>query len=153
MSTPFLFASSLRASSVDGRRDPAEFDPGAEYRGSIRRSRDGLEEGLQMGKYLFHGSYSTEGLRGIIKEGGSARTMVVETLAKSVGGSLESFHFAFGDDSYYIICDLPNDEAAAAVSLTVTASGAVSNTTEKLLTPAQVDAAVKLSPKYRAPGK
>ena len=105
-----------------------------------------------MGKYLFHGSYSTEGLRGIVKEGGTARIKVVETLAESVGGRMESFYFAFGEDAYYIVCDLPNDEAAAAVSLTVTASGAVTNTTTKLLTPAQVDAAVKLTPKYRAPG-
>ncbi len=106
-----------------------------------------------MGKYLFHGSYSTEGIRGVMKEGGTSRLKVVETLTKSVGGSLESFHFAFGDDSYFIICDLPNDEAAAAVAMTVAASGAVSNSTTKLLTPAQVDAVVKLSPTYRAPGK
>jgi uncharacterized protein with GYD domain len=105
-----------------------------------------------MSKYLFHGSYSAEGVRGVIKEGGTSREKVVETLTKSVGGSLESFHFAFGNDSYFIICDLPSDEAAAAVALTVAASGAVSNTTTKLLTPAQVDAAVKLSPTYRAPG-
>jgi uncharacterized protein with GYD domain len=106
-----------------------------------------------MGKYLFHGSYSTEGIRGVVKEGGTSRLKVVETLAKSVGGNLESFYFAFGDDSYFIVCDLPNDEAAAAVAMTVSASGAVSNSTTKLLTPAQVDAAVKLSPTYRAPGQ
>ena len=106
-----------------------------------------------MGKYLFHGSYSAEGIRGVMKEGGTSRVKVVETLTKSVGGSLECFHFAFGDDSYFIICDLPSDEAAAAVAMTVAASGAVSNSTTKLLTPAQVDAAVKLSPTYRAPGQ
>jgi len=105
-----------------------------------------------MGKYLFHGTYTTEGLRGILKKGGTNRVAVVEALAKSVGGSMESFHFAFGDDSYIIICDLPSDEAAAAVSMTVNASGAVSNSTTRLLTPAQVDAAAKLSPVYRAPG-
>jgi uncharacterized protein with GYD domain len=77
----------------------------------------------------------------------------VTTLAESVGGSLESYYFAFGDDSYFIVVDLPNDEAAAAVALTVGASGAVSNSTIKLLTPEQVDAALKLSPTYRAPGK
>ena len=68
-----------------------------------------------MGKYLFRGSYSAEGLRGVIKDGGTSREKVVETLAESVGGSLDSFHFAFGDDSYFVVCDLPNDEAAAAV--------------------------------------
>ena len=106
-----------------------------------------------MGKYLFRGSYTTEGIRGIVKEGGTSRTKAVEALAKSVGGKLESFYFAFGDDSYFIVCDLPDDEAAAACALVVASSGAVSNSTVKLLTPKEVDAAVKLSPKYRAPGK
>lgn len=106
-----------------------------------------------MGKYLFHGSFTTDGLRGIQKEGGTSRTEAVTTLAQSLGGSLESYYFAFGDDSYFVVVDLPDDESAAACALAVAASGAVSNSTIKLLTPAQVDAAVKLSPKYRAPGQ
>jgi uncharacterized protein with GYD domain len=106
-----------------------------------------------MGKYLFHGSFTTDGLRGIQKEGGTSRTKAVTTLAESLGGSLESYYFAFGDDSYFVVVDLPDDEAAAACALAVAASGAVSNSTIKLLTPAQVDAAVKLSPNYRAPGQ
>jgi uncharacterized protein with GYD domain len=106
-----------------------------------------------MGKYLFHGSFTADGLRGIIKDGGTARTKAVATLAESLGGSLESYYFAFGDDSYFVVVDLPDDEAAAACALAVAASGAVSNSTIKLLTPAQVDAAVKLSPNYRAPGQ
>jgi len=106
-----------------------------------------------MGKYLFHGSFTTDGLRGVAKEGGSGRTKAVQTLAQSLGGSLESYYFAFGDDSYFVVVDLPNDEAAAACAIAVGASGAVSNSTIKLLTPEQVDAAVKLSPNYRAPGQ
>jgi uncharacterized protein with GYD domain len=108
---------------------------------------------VDVGKYLFHGSFTTEGLRGVMKEGGTARTKAVATLAESVGGSFESYYFAFGDTSYFVVCDLPNDEAAAAVALAVGASGAVSNSTVKLLTPEQVDAAVKLTPNYRAPGQ
>jgi len=106
-----------------------------------------------MAKYLFHGSFSIDGLRGIQKEGGTSRTKAVTTLAESLGGSLESYYFAFGDDSYFVVVDLPDDEAAAACAIAVGASGAVSNSTIKLLTPAQVDAAVKLSPNYRAPGQ
>lgn len=105
-----------------------------------------------MGKYLFHGSFSAEALRGIMKEGGTSRPKAVADLAQSVGGRMDAYYFAFGDDSYFVVCDLPNDEAAAACALTVAASGAVSNSTVKLLTPEQVDAAAKLSPKYRAPG-
>jgi len=106
-----------------------------------------------MAKYLFHGSFTTEGLRGVLKEGGSGRRQAVSTLAESLGGSLESYYFAFGKDSYFVVVDLPNDEAAAACALAVSASGAVANSTIKLLTTEQVDAAVKLSPKYRAPGQ
>jgi uncharacterized protein with GYD domain len=106
-----------------------------------------------MGMYMVHGSYSVDGIRGVMKEGGTARAKVVATLVTSVGGTLESFYFAFGKDSFFVIADLPNDEAAAAVSMTVAASGAVTSSTTKLLTPAQVDAAVKVSPTYRAPGK
>jgi uncharacterized protein with GYD domain len=106
-----------------------------------------------MGKYLFHGSFTQTGLQGLMKEGGSARLKAVQDLAQSVGGSMETYYFAFGKDSYYIVCDLPSDEAASAVSLVVNASGAAANTTTKLLTAQQVDAAVKLSPAYRPPGK
>ena len=106
-----------------------------------------------MGKYLFRGQFTPDGLRGILKEGGSGRSKAVAALAESVGGTLESYYFAFGDDSYFVVCDLPNDEAAAAIGITVSASGAVSNSTVKLLTGEQIDAAVKRSPTYRAPGQ
>ena len=106
-----------------------------------------------MGKYLIRGSFTQDGLRGILKEGGSGRRKAVATLVESVGGSLESYYFAFGDDSYFITVDMPDDEAAASVALTVGASGAVVISTVKLLTPEQVDVAVKRSPRYRAPGQ
>jgi Uncharacterized conserved protein len=105
-----------------------------------------------MGKYLIRGSFTQDGLRGILKEGGTGRRTAVAALAESVGGSLESYYFAFGDDSYFIVCDMPDDEAAASIALTVGASGAVSISTVKLLTPEQIDIAVKRSPTYRAPG-
>ena len=69
-----------------------------------------------------------------------------------MGGKLESYHFAFGDTDYFIIVDLPDNNAAAAVSLTVGASGAIANRTTVLLTAAEVDEAVKKSPAYRPPG-
>jgi len=69
-----------------------------------------------------------------------------------VGGKLESYHFAFGDTDYFIIVDLPDNNAAAAVSLTVGASGAIANRTTVLLTAAEVDEAVKKNPSCRPPG-
>lgn len=105
-----------------------------------------------MSKYLFIANYSADGVKGILKEGGSGRREAVTALAKSVGGSLESLYFAFGGDDVFAVCDLPDDEAAAAVALTVGASGTTTVRTVTLLTTEQIDAATKRSPAYRAPG-
>lgn len=106
-----------------------------------------------MAKYLITGSYTQSGIAGVIAEGGSARRDVVGKLAKSVGGSLESFYLGFGSDDFHIVVDLPSAEAAAAVGMTVGASGGATIRTTVLLTAEQVDAAAKLSPSYRAPGR
>ncbi len=105
-----------------------------------------------MPKYLIVANYSPDGLQGVLAEGGTGRSQAVAALAESVGGSLESFYFAFGGDDAFVICDLPDDEAAAAVGITVGASGKASVRTITLLTPEQVDAATKRSPAYRPPG-
>ena len=105
-----------------------------------------------MAKYLITGSYTQSGIKGVLGEGGSGRRTAVEKLATSVGGSLESFYFGFGGDDFYVTVDLPGNEAAAAVAMTVAGSGGANARTVVLLTPEEVDAATKLSPSYRAPG-
>jgi uncharacterized protein with GYD domain len=105
-----------------------------------------------MAKYLVHGSYTVEGIRGVRKEGGSGRVDAVRKLATSVGGSLESFYFAFGGDDYYVVVDLPDNVAAAAVATAVAATDSVSIKTTVLLTPEEVDAASKVDVSYRPPG-
>ncbi len=105
-----------------------------------------------MPKYLFTGSYTAEGAKGILKEGGSSRRKAIQSLAKSVGGTIDSFYLAFGTDDFYVTGDLPNHAAAAAVSLTVGATGTSRVRTIVLLTPEDVDKASKLSPTFRPPG-
>ena len=105
-----------------------------------------------MPKYLFQASYSAEGVKGLQSAGGSARRDAVSHMAESLGGQLELFHFGFGERDAYVICDLPDNESAAAVALTVNASGAVGVKTTVLLTPEEVDAAAKRSVDYRPPG-
>ena len=105
-----------------------------------------------MPKFLFQASYTPEGLKGVRSGGGSARREAITHMAEGVGGRLESFHFAFGDRDAYVIVDLPDNESAAAVALTVNASGAVAVETVALLTPEEVDAAAGRSIDYSPPG-
>lgn len=105
-----------------------------------------------MPRYMLHGSYTASGAAGLLKEGGSGRRAAVEAVAKSVGGSIESMDWAFGAEDFYIIANVPDAETAAALSLTVGASGAVSVTTSELLSAAQVDAVVRRRVDYRPPG-
>ena len=106
-----------------------------------------------MGKYLIKGSYSTEGVKGVLKEGGSGRAAAVEQLAGGLGGSVESLYFAFGTSDVYVIVDLPDNASAAAVAAAVGASGALrSYETVVLLSPGEIDEAVKKAVSYRPPG-
>lgn len=105
-----------------------------------------------MPKYLITGSYTVQGIQGVLAEGGSGRATAVTKLIESLGGKVESLYFGFGSDDFYITVDLPGNSAAAAGSAVVAAAGGARARVVVLLTPAEIDAAVKLSPTYRAPG-
>jgi uncharacterized protein with GYD domain len=105
-----------------------------------------------MSKFLFQVSYAPEGVQGVRSAGGSSRREVSAQVAESLGGKLESFHFAFGESDAFAIVDLPDNESAAAVALTINASGAVSVKTSVLLTPEEIDAAAQRSIDYSPPG-
>ncbi len=106
-----------------------------------------------MPKYLFHVNYVGEGVKGLLKDGGSKRRAVVEKFFKSVGGAIEAFYYAFGDTDLYIISDFPDHATAASCILTVTATGTVTVKTTVLLTPEEVDKAAKKTPTYTPPGQ
>ena len=105
-----------------------------------------------MPKYLFRARYTREGLQGVLKEGGASRIEAVRELMASVGGTLESAYWAFGDDDFIAIGDLPDNVAAAAAASRVSASGIGSVSTTVLLTAAEVDEAAGRSVTYRPPG-
>ena len=106
-----------------------------------------------MPKYLVEGSYTTDGTKGLLKDGGSKRRAAVEALMKGLGGSVEAFYYAFGEPDAYVIVDAPDNVTAAAVSLAVNASGAVTLKTTPLLTPEEIDQATQKTVNYRAPGQ
>ena len=106
-----------------------------------------------MPKYLIHASYTGEGVKGLLKEGGSKRKAAAETAIKIVGATLEALYFAFGDEDIVAIIDGPDNATMAAASLAINASGAVTLKTTALLTPEEIDKATQVSVSYKAPGR
>ena len=105
-----------------------------------------------MAKYLLEVQYTLDGARGVLANGGSARRTAAAAAVKSVGGKIESFYFAFGKNDAYVIADLPDNTSAAALALTVTASGAASVRTIVLLTPDAASTSSGKDVRYRPPG-
>ncbi len=106
-----------------------------------------------MPKYLVQASTTVEGAKGLLKEGGTSRRAAIEKLVKSLGGTLEAFYYAFGETDEYIIADLPDNASMAAAALVGIAGGASTVKTTVLITPEEIDQAVKKSPTYRPPGQ
>jgi len=106
-----------------------------------------------MPKYLFYGSYSKEGYRELMKEGGSSRIEAAKQALVSVGGSLEAFYFSFGDYDFYIIVNLPDDVTTTAITLAGNTSGMFNIHGVSLLTPEELDEAVNLEVDFRPPGQ
>lgn len=105
-----------------------------------------------MAKYLVEASYLSEGINGLLKEGGTRRREAVDQLFQSLGGKVEAFYFVFGDRDVVIIGELPDNATAAALALRVDASGVTTCKTTVLLTPQEIDAAVTKTVTYRPPG-
>jgi uncharacterized protein with GYD domain len=106
-----------------------------------------------MPKYLIQANYTVEGVKGVLKEGGSGRRAAIEKMANAMGGKMEAFYFAFGETDVYVIVELPDNASAAAVGLAVNAAGGAGVRTTVLLTPEDIDAAAKKHPGYRPPGQ
>jgi uncharacterized protein with GYD domain len=107
---------------------------------------------MTMTKYLVQSSYTSDGLTGLFKEGGSARAEVVEGMVRRLGGTLESLYFAFGETDAYFVMDVPDNVSAASVGLTISESGAARTRTTALLSPTEIDEAVRKDLAYRPPG-
>jgi uncharacterized protein with GYD domain len=106
-----------------------------------------------MPKYLVKANYTPpEGMKGLIADGGTARVKAVEQLLASVGGTVEAFYYALGETDAYVIVEVPDQASGIALSLTVNASGLATTSIVPLITPQEIDAAVKMSPLYDAPG-
>ncbi len=105
-----------------------------------------------MAKYLIEVRYQADGVKGLLKDGGTKRRQVAEQALKSVGATVEAFYFAMGDVDAYVLCDAPDHATVTAASMTINASGVARLTTIVLLTAEEMDRAAKTTVSYRAPG-
>lgn len=107
-----------------------------------------------MPKYLFHGSYTLEGVRGLLRVGGSSRKAHFEKNVGNLGGRVEAFYYAFGGDDIYAIADLPDNASSAALSLALNAGGGFKVSTIVLLSTEEIDRATEKAPLvgYHPPG-
>ena len=106
-----------------------------------------------MPKYLYHGSYTDEGLKGLIKDGGTKRMEITKKAIESLGGTMEAYYFAFGENDFYIIAEAPDTVSATTGSLVANASGTVKVNITVLITPEEIDQAVKKTMDWRPPGQ
>ena len=106
-----------------------------------------------MPKYLIQASYSAEGLKGLQKDKASGRRTAVAGAIESLGGRLEAVYYCFGEDDVIVILDAPDNIAASALSLAVSATGLVRTKTTPLLTVEETDRALAKNINYRAPGR
>jgi uncharacterized protein with GYD domain len=56
-----------------------------------------------MAKYLFEANYTPEGMRGLKQAGAASRVAAVGDMCSGLGGSVDSFHFAFGDVDAFVV--------------------------------------------------
>ncbi len=106
-----------------------------------------------MPKYLYHGSYTEKGLKGLINDGGTKRMEETKKGIESLGGKMEAYYFAFGSNDVFIIAEVPDNVNAITVSLVANASGAAKVSITVLITPEEVDQAVKKTMDWRPPGQ
>ena len=109
-----------------------------------------------MPKYMVIGSYTSESWARMVENPGD-RAAVARAACEAVGGSLESFYWAFGPDDFVAIAEVPDDASAAAVSVGVSSSGALHGVrTIKLLdadeSQALLQRAKVVAAGYRRPG-
>jgi uncharacterized protein with GYD domain len=107
-----------------------------------------------MPHYLLQGSYSAQGISGLISSP-DERSEAIRQGIEGVGGNVESVYYCFGDYDVMAIFEIPDNVTMAALLMAVRSTGSVTDVkTTVLLTQSEgVEAAHKASSiGYRPPG-
>jgi uncharacterized protein with GYD domain len=106
-----------------------------------------------MPKYLTLGSYTADGIKGVLKDGGTGRRKAVQSAIEAMGGKMEAYYFAFGENDVVVISEVPDNVTAAALAIGIGSTGTVSLKTIVLLTPEELDEATKKTVSFRPAGR
>ncbi len=107
-----------------------------------------------MAKFAVFFRFTGAAVKGLVDQP-SDRAAVVSGLCESAGGRMDAYYIMFGDWDGFVIADLPDSNAAAALSLAVSATGAFAQlSTHELLDATQLtDALSKAATlRYTPPG-
>ncbi len=105
-----------------------------------------------MPTFMIKASYTAEGMKGLRADKASGREKAVAASCEALGGRVDAFYCALGEDDAIVIVDLPSHVEAAALGTTVGASGKATTCTVPLLTVEEADKALGRDAKYRPPG-
>jgi uncharacterized protein with GYD domain len=106
-----------------------------------------------MAKYMITGSYTVDGIKGVLKEGGTGRRKAVESAINAMGGHLDSFYYMFGGNDVFGIAEIPDNVTALALAMGIGSTGTINVSTTVLLTPEEVDQATKKVVAFRGAGQ
>ena len=76
--------------------------------------------------YLIQASYTPQAIASMVKNP-QDRAAAVRPMIEKAGGKLHGLWFAFGDTDIVAIAEMPNNVSAAAISMAIGASGAMSS--------------------------
>jgi uncharacterized protein with GYD domain len=79
-----------------------------------------------MSYYLIQASYASQAIAAMVKNP-QDRAAAVRPMIEKAGGKLHGFWFTFGDNDIVAVAELPNNVSAAALSMAIGASGALSS--------------------------
>ena len=107
-----------------------------------------------MPRYLIQASYNQSGISDLVHNP-QDRAAVVRTVVERMGGTLESFYYAFGDFDVVAVVELPDNVSAAAMAMAIGAGGALKDYKTTVLM--SMDEAIEAMGKaggagYRPPG-
>jgi uncharacterized protein with GYD domain len=93
--------------------------------------------------YLIQAAYSQEGLRAMLQSP-QDRTSALRAPIESLGGKIHNLFLAFGEYDAVLLLEMPNNVAAAAIAIAISAGGACKSVkTTPLMTAAEGVEALK----------